>query len=406
MNQILESLSIIVPSGLFLLLLSFFRWSKFIKWAECVAHILLVYALFFKEFSSGSYVLAFFFVFSVLQWGVIRFVGGAFSIWMIPIGVLVFSRILPGVEMGDLAVWFGNSAPQIFASTGLMTPSQQIGLSYLCFRWLSAALSVGLSSERIPLGLFLQYCFFSPAFYVGPMSRLESFLAGAEGRLQRDFATILHSIQRVIWGLTKFFPLSALVFQLTFSRRLMDGVPLGTTDVVIAALAYPVYLFLNFSGFIDVMIGFGGLLGHRIDENFHRPYLCTSVKQFWRTWHMTLTDILKRAVHEPLIRTINRFGFHSRLLSYGIGTTAVFGLMAIWHGSTWNYAVFSALQVVALMIEELLGIRREDHDASENRMGFLLLWFRRILVWLFLAVSFVFFENSPGQLTKVLELWS
>jgi D-alanyl-lipoteichoic acid acyltransferase DltB (MBOAT superfamily) len=170
--------------------------------------------------------------------------------------------------------------------------------------------------------------------------------------------------------------------------------------IFLALAAYPSYLFLNFSGFTDIMIGLSALLGHPTAKNFDHPYLATSLQAFWRRWHMSLTELLKDFIYLPTLSILNGWGLVDRKWTYPIGTTLVFTVMAYWHGSTWNYFVFSGLNVMGLLVENDLRARQRNSPA--NSWGST--WLRRLALWSFLAISFFFFENSPPQIKKIIDI--
>lgn len=378
-----------------LFLLSFWREKKFVGVLEAPIHIFIVYRIFFSSFAMARSSLGFLCFVSVI---LALSVSGRLAtkrilpfLFLIPLGILGLSRILPSVPMGDFALYLGSSAPQVFAATGLLSEKAIPGLSYLAFRWIRAMVDLRKMETRPQIGPFLSYCFFAPWYASGPISNFNDFIEGTENRWRRTPKIYGTALLRIIWGTTKFYALSSIVYQLTFTRLLMDHVEWSWGLALTAAVAYPTYLFLNFSGFTDMMIGLSALLGHRSTENFDRPYLATSIKQFWRSWHISLTSLLKDFLYVPIVTKLNAWGVTQRRITYPVGTTFVFFIMALWHGSEWNFMVFSGLQVMALVLEDRFWpLQKADWP-----------WIKRGTLWLFLALSFFFFENSPDQLNQI-----
>lgn len=388
-----------VAGGALLFLLSFFRRWKIVRVVEIPVHIALICFLLFRGLPLGGTPMAW-----MIGWTAVAAVlflwrprlAGVLS--AASLAILFLSRLLPRFEMADIAVALGSGAVPVVASTGLLSAVALPGLSYLVFRWIR----LWMDARRLPsppsFCSMIQYAFFAPWFLSGPISSFTEFERAYRESPVRDRTLIMIAVARFIWGATKFFALSSLFYQMTFTRLLADPAPIGVVTFVVALFVYPAYLFLNFSGFIDMMIALTALLGFPSTENFDRPYLATTVGDFWRSWHISLTELLKDFVYIPVVRACENRGLHSPIARYAIGTVAVFLLMAVWHGSTWNYLVFSGLQVVGLVAERAAGRRREG-ISDRTGAG---VWLRRAAIWCFLAVSFFFFENSPAALAEIL----
>ncbi len=376
--------------------LSFFRNYRGVIIAEVIVNLGLCYFLFFRKGSLGFYPLLFLLITSFLIYLLSKTRKLRAVSFFIPVIVLILSRILPQIEMGDLAVHFGGSAPAVFARSGLMLTIPMIGLSYLVFRWYRFL----IDSKESPSGFFafLYYCFYVPVFYIGPITSFKEFSLSSNGEYKRTPRVFGIAILRLIWGAAKFYPLASIFYQLTFSRLLLNLNPqINLLQFLMALIAYPTYLFLNFSGFIDLVIGISAILGIQIDKNFDRPYLSTSVGEFWRCWHISLTELLKDLIHIPTLKFLERCGLNNSYINYCIAVTFVFLVMAYWHGGTSSFYMFSILQIFALLIQRSLRHKWAQQDSVK------MLWLKRFALWLFLAVSFFFFENSHEQIQIILQ---
>lgn len=384
--------------GYFLLSLacSFFRKYKAILIFELLLNIYLIYFIFFKSETLAAYPIGFLVLISLF---VFLFALNKKTKWLaycIPILVLISARVLPSVEMADLAVYGGSWSPWLLAHTGLMSAMPMVGLSYIVFRWYRFLLDS--TTLKYSVIYFLLYCFYVPIFYIGPITSYTEFYKSMTDSYQRSMKVYFVALLRILWGAFKFYPLASLFFQMTFSRTLMnnsESISLG--QFLIGCAAYPAYLYLNFSGFIDMVIGVSALLGFNISKNFDRPYLATNVRDFWRRWHISLTELLKDLVHIPVLKSLTRLGIQNDLFKYSLAVFLVFLAMAYWHGNTMNFYIFSFIQVLALVIQR--GLKRFTRPSNRS----ILVGLKRLAMWVYIAFSFFFFENSWPQIQVILD---
>jgi D-alanyl-lipoteichoic acid acyltransferase DltB (MBOAT superfamily) len=128
------------------------------------------------------------------------------------------------------------------------------------------------------------------------------------------------------------------------------------------ALLYPLFLYSNFSGYIDIVIALARLMRVRLPENFNRPFSAASVIDFWNRWHMTLSAWLKTYVYNPLLLTLMR-RIPSLSMQPYIGVFCffvTFFLIGIWHGRTSEFVVFGVLTGAGMSVNKLwqIGLTR------------------------------------------------
>jgi alginate O-acetyltransferase complex protein AlgI len=125
-----------------------------------------------------------------------------------------------------------------------------------------------------------------------------------------------------------------------------DELTLGAAWLGIACYTFQIYF--DFSGYSDMAIGLGKMLGFRFPRNFDRPYAATSVTEFWRRWHITLSSFFRDFVYVPLGG--NRRGTARTYVNLAI----VFFLTGLWHGAAWTFVFWGALHGTYLVIERVL----------------------------------------------------
>lgn len=224
-----------------------------------------------------------------------------------------------------------------------------VGLSYMAFRL--SHLTLEVRNELVPVPTiweYLSFAFFVPTLAVGPINRYSVFWASLR-EPNRTRTPIAPSLLRMLIGVTKYLFLASLFEQLGYGGLLLDSHPHPWVDLPVAAIAFCLYLYLNFSGYCDLAIGAAGLVGIQVEENFNRPFSSRNLQEFWTRWHITLSvylrDILFAPISKELMRrTGPRFAPHA----IGITILLVFVAMGAWHGLTWNFLIYGTLHGVGV----------------------------------------------------------
>jgi D-alanyl-lipoteichoic acid acyltransferase DltB (MBOAT superfamily) len=219
-----------------------------------------------------------------------------------------------------------------------------IGISYMAFRLSYLVLEVRNGVVAMPsIWEHLSYAFFVPTITVGPISRYSVFHQSLY-KPDRAETPVGRSLLRILVGITKYLFLASMIEQLSYSGLLMDGHPHSVIDLPIAALAFFIYLYLNFSGYCDMAIGVAGLIGIRVEENFDSPFLSRNIQEFWTRWHITLTNFMRDTLFSPMSKgLIRRFGPKSAPHAIAVSIFTVFLAMGAWHGLTWNFIIYGSL---------------------------------------------------------------
>ncbi|MGH8964907.1 MAG: MBOAT family O-acyltransferase, partial [Actinomycetes bacterium] len=153
-----------------------------------------------------------------------------------------------------------------------------------------------------------------------------------------------------------------------------------TTIAWLGAIAYTLQLYFDFSGYSDMAIGLGRMLGFRLPENFARPYSSASITEFWRRWHMSLSRWFRDYVYIPLGG--NRRGAWITYRNLWI----VFALCGLWHGANWTFLIWGLYHAAALVIE-----RRRGRGVAVTDPGQLLA--RRMLTLLIVVFAWDLFRS-------------
>lgn len=225
-----------------------------------------------------------------------------------------------------------------------------LGLSYILFRIIHLIVDTagGDLKKRVGLVDYYNYTCNFLTFISGPIQRFQDYLADKNAARVAGEADAYYGFYRVVIGYLKILVVSAFanaVFQ-KLNVGLFSGGD-GSTLVyciryMICAGLYTIFLYYNFSGFIDVVIGFGRLMGLNLPENFNQPFKVANFLDFWGRWHMTLSHWFRDYMFNPLLRALmGRFGDASIAPALGVfGFFLTFTVMGIWHGATTVFLVY------------------------------------------------------------------
>ena len=228
-----------------------------------------------------------------------------------------------------------------------------IGISFYVFQATSYLIDV-YRGDAEPAKSYLDvaaYITLFPQLVAGPIVRY--------GHIAPQLASREHSIPRFSEGAWRFMIGFAKKVLIADSVASLANAGFGVAaphagDAWLGLTAYAVQIFFDFSGYSDMAIGLGLMIGFRFPENFDRPYTSRSITEFWRRWHMSLSRWLRDYLYIPLGG--NRLG--SRRTYANLLTVMVIG--GLWHGAAWTFVLWGAWHGVWLAAERLITRRREE----------------------------------------------
>lgn len=264
--------------------------------------------------------------------------------------------------------------------TGISLPLLRLGLplgiSFYTFSVLSYGTDVyrGKGAEKNLLSFALYMTFF-PKLTSGPITRygdMEDCLKSPQVTLPKA----AHGVSRFVVGLgKKVLMADGLALLVSACKGSSQQTVLLTW---LYALGYTLQLYFDFSGYSDMAIGLGELLGFSLPENFSYPYMAKSLTDFWRRWHMTLGSWFRDYLYIPL------GGNRKGKLRWMLNLLIVWGATGLWHGAGWNFILWGLFFGILLMGEKLFLL---PHLNKSRFWG-------RVYVWLCLLISFILFDNS------------
>ncbi len=223
-----------------------------------------------------------------------------------------------------------------------------VGVSFFTFQGMSYLIDIyrGTAKPARLLDTILLMSFF-PHLVAGPIVRASHLIPQLEAgpKLTRGMASA--GFVLIIWGLFK-----KAVIASELATRLVDPVFLDPAahsglDLAIAAYGYAVQIYCDFSAYSDMAIGLAALLGYRFPRNFDQPYRATTLQDFWRRWHISLSNWLRDYLYVSL------GGSRNGVRRMYVALVATMLLGGLWHGASWNFIIWGALHGGMLVAERL-----------------------------------------------------
>lgn len=259
-----------------------------------------------------------------------------------------------------------------------------IGLSFHTFQAMSYTIEVykGNQKPEKHLGIYALYVMFYPQLVAGPIERPQNVIHQFHEIKKFNFENFRSGLILMAWGFFKKCViadrLALFVNDVYGNTQDYHGIPLITATVFFA-----LQIFCDFSGYSDIAIGSARCMGFNLMTNFDRPYLATSISEFWRRWHISLSTWFRDYVYIPLGG--NRTGISRWYLNLLI----VFTVSGIWHGANWTFVIWGFLHGVYLIAEILL---YKKIPSIKTATGLVAMIGKRTIVFGLTCFAWIFFR--------------
>ncbi len=260
---------------------------------------------------------------------------------VVNLGILCFFKYTDFL-LGQVNDFFGLGLPLL----GLALP---IGISFYTFQTLSYTIDVyrgkvGVQHNVISFGMYVALF---PQLIAGPIVRYADVAAEVDHRTH-SFENVSKGLNRFMFGLGKKVLLANPAGEAFESLRSYSGDEASMAIHWLIALMFTFQIYFDFSGYSDMAIGLGQMLGFRFPENFDHPYESKSATEFWRRWHMTLGTWFREYLYIPLGG--NRVGVARHIFNLLV----VWFLTGLWHGAGWNFILWGLYYFAFLVLEKYL----------------------------------------------------
>jgi alginate O-acetyltransferase complex protein AlgI len=266
-----------------------------------------------------------------------------------------------------------------------------IGLSFHTFQAMSYTIEVYRGNQKVERNfiIYALYVMFYPQLVAGPIERPQNVIWQFYEKHTFNFQKAKSGLRLMLWGMFKKMViadnLSVIVDKIYGDVHTFQGAPL-----IIATVFYAIQIYADFSGYSDIALGSARVMGFDLMKNFDRPYIAKSISEFWRRWHISLSTWFRDYLYIPLGG--NRAGNFRKYFNLFI----VFMASGIWHGSSWNFAIWGALHGVYLIFGQLTE-KLQNKILGNGIFGKSLHWFITICLVLF---AWIFFRSVNFQDTK------
>jgi alginate O-acetyltransferase complex protein AlgI len=262
------------------------------------------------------------------------------------LGWFKYSGLLASISM-RLEAALGMSGPSRLNSLSVALP---LGISFYTFHGISYVIDVyrrKISAERRPFIFCLYYSLF-PQLVAGPIVRYSEISGDLLAR-SVSANDVFFGMRRFAIGLAKKTLIANPVSVVADGVFAMAPENLTSAAAWAGVTAYALQIYFDFSGYSDMAIGIGRALGFHFPENFDYPYCATSVRDFWRRWHMTLTRWFRDYLYFPL------GGNRCSLPRQAANLVIVFALCGLWHGASWTFLGWGLFHGFFLSAERVTG---------------------------------------------------
>lgn len=274
-----------------------------------------------------------------------RFRGRAGAKWVLLSSVLINLSVLCFFKYADFLIQTVNSLAG--TSLPLLKFPLPIGISFYTFQTMSYTIDVYRGEAKVQKNLldFGVYVTMFPQLIAGPIVKYRD----VEERLSSrpfDIYAVSRGLKRFCVGMAKKVLLANNLGRLWTLVAEMDTGAISMMTAWLGILAFAFQIYFDFSGYSDMAIGLGEMLGFHFPENFNYPYISASITEFWRRWHISLGSWFREYVYIPLGG--NRRGLPRQLLNILV----VWLLTGIWHGAGWNFLLWGLWFALALLLEK------------------------------------------------------
>jgi alginate O-acetyltransferase complex protein AlgI len=213
-----------------------------------------------------------------------------------------------------------------------------IGLSFHTFQSLSYVIEVyrGHQKAEHHFGIYSLYVMFYPQLVAGPIERPQNLLHQFYEKHEFDYRRVTDGLKLMAWGM---FKKAVIADRLAIAVNQVYNNPADFTGLplIIATIFFAIQIYCDFSGYSDIAIGAAQVMGFKLMTNFRRPYFATSISEFWKRWHISLSTWFRDYLY------ISLGGNRVAKWRWQVNLLLTFVVSGLWHGANWTFIIWGAL---------------------------------------------------------------
>lgn len=289
----------------------------------------------------------------------------------------------------------------LFFHFELVTPTFDVllpvGISFYTFQALSYTVDVfreDIAAEK-NIGKYALFVSFFPQLVAGPIERSKNLLTQIHEKHTFNYTRVKYGLQLMLWGLFQKIVIAdrvAIVVNTVYG----DYTNYEGFQIAVATVLFAVQIYCDFAGYSNMAIGAAQVMGFKLMDNFNCPYFATSIKDFWRRWHISLSSWFKDYLYIPLGG--NRC---SRFRNY-VNLMITFLVSGLWHGASWNFIIWGGLhgtyQIIAHLFKPIKSKAYKLLKVKINSFSFR--FGQSIVTFILVDFAWIFFR-SPSALSSI-----
>lgn len=265
-----------------------------------------------------------------------------------------------------------------------------IGLSFHTFQAMSYTIEVyrGHQKAERNFGIYALYVMFYPQLVAGPIERPQNLLFQFYAKHSFEINRVISGLKLMLWG---FFKKLVVADRLATYVDAAYNYPENHSGItlIVATVFFAFQIYCDFSGYSDIAIGAARVMGFDLMKNFNRPYFASSISEFWKRWHISLSTWFKDYLYISLGG--NRVAVPRMYFNLFI----VFLISGLWHGANWTYVIWGALNgfylVAAIMRDRFIAKYKFEIPGSKGLAG---KSFNILFTFVLICFSWIFFRAS------------
>lgn len=262
-----------------------------------------------------------------------------------------------------------------------------IGLSFHTFQAMSYTIEVYRGNQKAErhFGIYALYVMYYPQLVAGPIERPQNILSQFYEKVYFDYDRIVSGLRLMLWGMFKKVVIADRLALYTDTVYNNPGHHSGLSSLV-ATIFFAFQIYCDFSGYSTIAIGASRVLGIDLMENFRRPYLAKSIKEFWGRWHISLSTWFRDYLYIPI------GGSRVKVPRHILNLLIVFIISGIWHGASWTFVIWGLLhglyQVVELLLTKYV-YKGNERPKIVSAFGYLITFALVCFAWIFFRANTV-----------------